>query len=123
MAPGRCVWGFKVFDNQLTNRTFFDWLWSRLDTALVLQRDNGAQTHSPPLRALSVTAMSLFKQSQRNLSPCNGPTRAIAGQLGIVQRLESRWVKMILQHTAPVPTHGTRSSASVLHSSAEVRRW
>ena len=37
----RCVWGFKAFDDHLTNSTLLTWLWSRLETALVLERRDG----------------------------------------------------------------------------------
>ena len=37
----RCVWGFKAFEDHLTNSTLLNWLWSQLDTALVLERKDG----------------------------------------------------------------------------------
>ena len=39
-----CTWGFKAFDEHLTNATFLDWLYSGLGTALVLERHDGGHT-------------------------------------------------------------------------------
>lgn len=36
-----CSWGFKIFPSHLRNHTFMSWLWSNMESAIILQRKNG----------------------------------------------------------------------------------
>lgn len=37
-----CAWGFKIFPQHLRNSTFMAWLWSHIDSAIMLERINGS---------------------------------------------------------------------------------
>ena len=81
-AACRCIWGFKAFADQLANATLFDWLWTRLGTALVLERRDGAcagerpaPCHTPALcvdrYARATAAHTPFAQVRRNSTHCS----------------------------------------------------
>ena len=41
-----CTWGFRVFPEHLWYPELLDWLWETLDAAIILERTNGARSHT-----------------------------------------------------------------------------
>ena len=70
-----CTWGLKIFSTHTGrwNTTFHRWLWGRIDTAIILRRENGAEVPRPHPRLHVRPVLTATDPPRTATSPSQAP--------------------------------------------------